>query len=375
MLRKRLLGLTLLLTAAGILFGTTVCLARTEPLYEYIKVEEYDPEDFALLLLPESVFPIEKVIKYEKRLNAGFTFQFEEVTRTFNKGDLLGVEYRVRYQQGQGETYEPLIYSVDYTEADRGIKTSMVSSSWIKAYEFIKNDTEKNALIICWWPHARRLQLFTGRETLVSGPSTGLLKEFPVPDERYAEATRRYELKRFREKEGLENDEKLRDVARMFCSPEAAAIDIMQKHNPLNRPVYIVASAEELPEMENINRLGDGYIKLRKHYVRRFATTFENDMVFLTQWLKGRGIETYYTQVFDDYYTLWFLEDRGDPEMQGALLLRFLPFSTGHGQEIGYFTPVYQSPEAHVWVYRFVPEGVPVRRIDREGARHFGATR
>lgn len=371
---NRLLGLTLLLTAAGILFGTTACYARAEALYEYIEVEEYDPRDFTLVLLPESVFPIEKVVKYEKRLNAKLTLEFGEVARTFHEGDLLGVEYRVRYRNERGETYEPLVYSVDYAETERGIRTNMVSSSWIKAYEFIKSNTEEDALIICWWPHGRNIELFTGREALVTGPSASLIRELPLQSDRYGDATRRYELKRLREKVGLEDDRKLKDVAIMFCSPEAGAIETMQRHNPLNRPVYIIASAEEFPEMDNINRLGGGYIRLRKHYVRKFATTFEKDMVFLTSWLKNRGIESYYIQVFGDYYTVWFLEDQEDPTMQDALLLRFLPLSTGHGQEIGYFKPVFQSPEAHVWVYRFMPEGVPIRRIRREGARNLGAS-
>ena len=162
------------------------------------------------------------------------------------------------------------------------------------------------------------------------------------------------------------------DVARMFCSPEGKALEIMQERNLLGRPLYVVASAEEFPEMENINRLAGGYVKVGRYYIRRFATTFEKDMVLLTQWLKMRGIESYYIQIYQDYYTVWYLEDQYDPSMQEALLLRFLPLGTGHGQEIGYFTPAFQSPEAHVWVYRFVPEGVPVRRINREGARHFG---
>lgn len=373
---KRLIGLALSLTLMNILNEAPVCADRTEPLYEYIKIEEYNPSDFTLVLIPESVFPIEKVIKYEKRLNGEAAFRLgegeKETLRTLQRGDLLGVEYRVRYRNERGETYEPLVYAIDYSETDRGTRTNMVSPSWIKGYEFIKNNTEKDALIICWWPHARRIQLFTGRETLVSGPSADLVEGLPVQNEKYGEATRRYELMRLREKEGLEDDQKLKDVALMFCSPESKALEIVQKYNPLGRPLYVVASAEEFPDMENINRLAGGYVKVGRYYVRRFATTFEKDMVLLTQWLKLRGIESFYIQIYDDYYTVWYLEDQYDPAMQEALLLRFLPLSTGHGQEIGYFTPSFQSPEAHVWVYRFVPEGVPVRKINREGARHFG---
>ena len=58
MVYKRLLGVALLLAVANVLFGTAVCMARTEPLYEYVKVEEYDPENFTLALIPESAFPI-----------------------------------------------------------------------------------------------------------------------------------------------------------------------------------------------------------------------------------------------------------------------------------------------------------------------------
>ncbi len=370
----RLLGTKLLLTFTCVLIGATTCLAGSQPLYEYVKVEEYDPQYFTLVLLPKSVFPIEKVIKYEKRLNADLTIDLGETSRTLRRGSLLAVEYRVRYQQGPGETYEPLVYLIDYSETDRGTRTSLVSPSWIKAYEFIKNKTEENALVICWWPHGRRIKLFTGRDTLVMGPSRSLVEGLPVQNEKYRNATRHYEMKWLREKEGLEDDDKLRDVAKMFCSPEAKALEIMARYNPMGRPLYVVASAEEFPEMENINRLADGYIKVRKHYIRRITTTVAKDMVILRRWLENRGLESYYIQVYDTYYTLWYLDDLDDPTMQEALLLRFLPLSTGHGQEIRYFTPAFQSPEAHVWVYRFVPEGVPVRKIRRrdEGMHHFG---
>lgn len=369
----RLFGAALLFTFACIFIEAATCLAGSQSLYEYIKVEEYDPRDFTLVLIPESVLPVEKVVKYEKRLNADLTVDLGEASRTLRTGALLGVEYRVRYQQRPGETYEPLVYSIDYTETDRGKRTSLVSPSWIRAYEFIKNETEENALIVCWWPHGKRIQLFTGRETLVAGPSESLIKGLPVQSDRHSEATRRYEMKWLREKEGLEDDQKLRDVAMMFCSAEARALEIMSRYNPMGRPLYIIASAEEFPEMENINRLADGYIKIRKHYITRMTTTVAKDVVVLTQWLKNQGIGSYYVQVYDTYYTLWYLEDQGDPTMQEALLLRFLPLTTGHGQEIGYFTPVFQSRDAHVWVYRYVPEGVPVRKLQREGSHHFGS--
>ena len=376
MIYKRLLGFALLLAMANVSFGTAVCIARTEPLYEYIKVEEYNPNNFMVVLIPASAFPIEKVIKYEKRMNADLTIKMgegkKETLRTLRRGDLLGVEYRVRYRDEHGEAFEPLIYSIDYTETDRGVKTNLVSPSWINGYEYIKNNTEEDALIICWWPHSRRIELFTGRETLVVGPSLELLDQLPMQGDRYKEATRRYEQKRLREKVGLENNEELRDVARMFCSPELKALEIMQKYNPTGRPLYVVIGVEEFPELDNINRLGGGYMKIQKNYIQSITTTIEKDMVLLTQWLRTKGIESFYIQIYENYYTLWYVDARGDPSMQDALLLRLLPLSTGHGQEIGYFKPVYQSPEAHVWVYRFMPEGIPVRKLHREGARHGG---
>lgn len=372
MMYRNFLKLALLLPLFCVLSGTAACQARELPLFEYIKVEEYRPHEFTLALIPEAVLPIEGVIKYEKKLNVDLTIDLGKTTRTLHRGDLLGIEYRVRYRTEQGEYYEPLVYSVDYTESDRGVVTSLVTPSWIKAYNFIRDNTEKNALIICWWHHGRRIQLFTGRETLVASPSVGLIEGLSVPGEGHKDATRHYLLRWLREKEGLEDDEKLSDVAKMLCYPEDKALEIMHRYNPLGRPLYVVASAEELPDMENINRLADWYIRLRKHYVRRITTTVPKDMVILRRWLETRGIGSYYVQVYDTYYTVWYLEDQDDPTMQSALLLRFLPLTTGHGQEIRYFKPVFKSPEAHVWVYRYVPEGVPVRKLNREGARHFG---
>ena len=89
-----------------------------------------------------------------------------------------------------------------------------------KGYEFIKDNTEKDALIICWWPHGKRIQLFTGRETLVAGPSAELISGLSVQNERYKEATRRYELTWLREKEGLADDQKLKDVDTVFADPD-----------------------------------------------------------------------------------------------------------------------------------------------------------
>ena len=376
MVYKRLLGVALLLAVANVLFGTAVCMARTEPLYEYVKVEEYSPNNFPLALIPETAFPIETIIKYEKRLNADITIEMGEgekkVRRRLQRGGLFGVEYRARYRDKRGEPFEALLYSIDYTETDRGIKTNLVSPSWINGYKYIRNNTEKDALIICWWTHSRQIEMFTGRETLVLGPSLELLDQMPVEGDRYKQATRRYEQQRLRKKVGLDNNEKLKDVARMFCSPEPKALEIMQKYNPTGRPLYVVIGVEEFLDLEGINRLAGGDLKIQKNYVQSITTTVEKDMVLLTQWLKTKGRESFYVQIFEEYYTLWYVDDRDDPSMQDALLLRLLPLSTGHGQEIGYFKPVFQSPEAHVWVYRFMPEGIPVRRIGRAGARHGG---
>ncbi|MDO8137111.1 MAG: hypothetical protein Q6354_05670 [Candidatus Brocadiales bacterium] len=365
---KKIIGLFIFFSA--ILGWPSTGLPQShESMYQYIKTEEYDPKDFTLALLPNSVLPIEKIVKYEKRLNLTLTLQRGDSSKTLAPGTVLATEYRGKYRW-QGEPYEVLLYYVDYELLPQGKRLSFVSPSWIKAYDFLKRNTEEDALVLCWWHHSKRVQLFSGRETVLSGPSRELVENLPVPGEVNKRATRQYELKWLREREGLEEDQKLRDVARIFCSPEQQFLDIISKYNPQGRPLYILVSAEEFPEIEDMNRLCGGDLKVRSKDIGKVTTTTGGDIALINSWIKLRNISSYYAQIYENYYTLWYLEDEMDSGMKDALLLRLLPLSTGGGQELRYLTPVFKSDEAHVWVYKFVPEGLPAPVKKERGMPH-----
>lgn len=340
-------------------------VALAQSLYEYIKVEEVAPENLTQVLLPTSVVPVEKVIKYEKRLTSDLAITREgggatpdESTVTLPKDSLMAVEYRLRYRSG-GEAYEPLIYYTDYSEVSSGKQVSFASPAWLKAYDFIKNNTERDSLVLCWWHHGKRVKLFTGRETLTSRPSLGLLKGLSVPKGRHERATLDYLLKWIKDREGLEDDMKTKDLARFFCSKEAEAKEILGLLTPADRPVYILVSSEDFQEINAMSRLSEADLKLESRNIRPMSVTgVAGDMSFINQWIKNSGITSYYAQIFPKYYALWYLGDHGNTDMKEALILKLLPLSTGHGQGLSYFQPVFRSDEAHVWVYRFIPQGL-----------------
>lgn len=339
-------------------FLPQVALAQSQSLYEYIKIEEIDLENFTDFLLPNSVVPIEKVIKYEKRLTADLITTLEERTVTLPKNSLMAEEYRIRYHSG-GEVYEPLIYYIDYSEIPWGRLVSFTSPAWLKAYDFIKNHTEEDSLVLCWWHHGKRAKLFTGKGVFTSSPSLELLRGLSIPKGRYEIATLDYLLKWFKDKEGFEDDLKTKEVARFFCSTEAEARETLERLIPGGKPVYILVSAEDFQEINAINRLAGTDLRLQSRNIRPMSVVgVTGDMSFINQWIKNSGITSYYAQIFPKHYTLWYLEDYGDPEMQEALILKLLPLSTGHGQGLRYFQPVFRSDEAHVWVYRFIPQGL-----------------
>ncbi len=113
-------------------------LAQDQSLFTYIKVEETDPGSFTQILLPNPVVPVEKVVKYERRLTADLTITREggvatpdEDTITLPKDYLMDVEYRLRYRSGS-EVYEPLIYYTDYSEISTGRLVSFTSPARLK---------------------------------------------------------------------------------------------------------------------------------------------------------------------------------------------------------------------------------------------------
>ncbi|HHT9157316.1 MAG TPA: hypothetical protein ACFYEA_06930 [Candidatus Tripitaka californicus] len=350
------------------LMGLSLSLPQVvlaQSLYEYIKVEEVAPENFTQILLPTSVVPVEKVIKYEKRLTSDLAITREgggatpdESTITLPKDSLMAVEYRLRYRSG-GEAYEPLIYYTDYSEVSSGKQVSFASPAWLKAYDFIKNNTERDSLVLCWWHHGKRVKLFTGREPLTSKPSMGLLKGLSVPKGRHERATLDYLLKWIKDREGLEDDTKTKDMARFFCSKETEAKEILGLLTPADRPVYILVSSEDFQEINAMSRLAEADLKLESKNIKPMSVTgVAGDMSFINQWIKNSGITSYYAQIFPKYYALWYLGDYGNTDMKEALILKLLPLSTGHGQGLSYFQPVFRSDEAHVWVYRFIPQGL-----------------
>ncbi|HHT9121068.1 MAG TPA: hypothetical protein ACFYD3_11065 [Candidatus Hypogeohydataceae bacterium YC41] len=341
-----------------ILFFFEIGAAQGQSLYEYIKVQETDPENFTEFLLPASIEPIEKVVKYEKRLTTDLIIIKEEHTITLPKDSLIAVEYRLRYRSG-GETYEPLIYYIDYSEVSSGKMVSFTSPAWLKTYDFIKNNTEKDSLILCWWHHGKRVKLFTGKDILTSSPSLELLKGLSVPSDKYQKATLDYLIKWFKDKEGLEDGQKTKDIARFFCSKDAEARELLGILAPGERPVYILVSAEDFPVINAMSRLAEADLKLESKNIRPMSVVgVAGDMSLINQWIKNSGITSYYAQIFPKHYTLWYLEDYGNPEKKEALILKLLPLSTGQGQGLSYFLPVFRSDEAHVWVYRFIPQGL-----------------
>jgi hydroxylamine oxidation protein HaoB len=333
-------------------------LAQGQSLYEYIKVEETDPGSFSQFLLPTSEVPIEKVVKYEKRLTADLPITREESTITLPKDYLMAVEYRLRYRSG-GEVYESLIYCIDYSEVPSGRSISFASPAWLKAYDFIKNYTEKDSLILCWWHHGKRIGLFTGRSAFTSSPSLELLKGLSVPKGRYEKVTIDYLCKWYKDREGTEDEQKTRDLARFFCSKEAGAKELLGLLTPVERPVYVLVSSEDFQEIAAMSRLSGADLKLGSRHIRPMSVTgVAGDMSIINQWIKNSGITSYYAQIFPKHYALWYLEDYGEPEMKETLILKLLPLSTGQGQGLRYFQPVFRSDEAHVWVYKFVPQGL-----------------
>jgi hydroxylamine oxidation protein HaoB len=303
--------------------------------------------------------PIEKVVKYEKRLTADMSLTQEERTFTLPKGSLMAVEYRLRYRSTDGETYETLIYYIDYSEISSGKLISFVSPQWLKAYDFLKNFTEENSLVLCWWSHGKRVKLFAGRETFLSSPSLELLRGLPVPKERYERATIDYLTKWFKDREGLGDNQRIKDLARLFCSKETEARDFLARLAPVERPIYILVSAEDFQDVNDMNRLADADLELQSKHIRPMSVVgVAGDMSLINQWIKNSGITSYYAQIFPKHYTLWYLEDYEYPEMKESLILKLLPLSTGHGQGLRYFQPVFKSDEAHVWVYRFIPQGL-----------------
>ncbi len=333
-------------------------LGESQSLYEYIKVAEVDPENFTEFLLPNSTIPIEKVIKYEKRLTADLPIHREERTVTLPKDSIMAVEYRLRYNYG-GEVYEALIHEVDYSKVYTGRLASFVSPSWMKAYDFIRSNTERDALFVCWWHHGKRLRLFTGRESVVSSPSLELLQGLSIPKGRHEKTTLDYLTRWFKDKEGLGDERKTRDVARFFCSKDTEAKEILRFLTLENRPIYILVSSEDFQEVMTMSSLASADLKLESRDIKPMSVVgVAGDMSLINQWIKNSGITSYYAQIFPKYYSVWYLEDYEYPEMKETLILKLLPLNTGQGQGLRYFQPVFRSDEAHVWVYRFVPEGL-----------------
>ena len=101
---------------------------------------------------------------------------------------------------------------------------------WKDAGEWIRNHTEKNALLIHWWDYGYYMQVFADRYTIVDGGNAG-----PPILERNGSLNRNI------------------DVALAFLSTEEEFKRLMYIYNPDNLPTYVLVSLEELGKSWAIN--------------------------------------------------------------------------------------------------------------------------
>ncbi len=121
-------------------------------------------------------------------------------------------------------TSKGISYATGMKYADIGVMP------WKDAGEWIKNNTEKNSLLIHWWDYGYYLQVFADRYTIVDGGNAGP----PIP-----------------ERNGSWN--RNIDVALAFLSPEEEFERLMYIYNPDNLPTYVLVSLEELGKSWAIN--------------------------------------------------------------------------------------------------------------------------
>jgi hydroxylamine oxidation protein HaoB len=348
-------GKIILLALLLLIFGGFGCVsyfADIEPgkklPYEYVKVEDIPPENFDKIEGFKTAIPLQSIVKYEQKVMFGYSIGEGELEEKYTKGEIISIQYLAKFKWGE-RNYEIPIY-VDGIPA--------VSQPWRDGFEWIKEHTEEDALILTWWDYGPYCRLFGGRETIIAGYPKNYLRTvstYTITEElgeKYGEDIITYEESWFEKTRGFESRGKIEDIATMFCSPENEALEIIKKYNPENKPVYVIVSNEEFGKSGAINYIANDQLFLISFPVSKTGNP-EADQRTL-QGILGTQISTYYVIDYGTYYLVWGLNQRDEkgelhPEWSDKLLAKLLPFNTGYGQGLKHFQLVYQN--GHVYVY------------------------
>lgn len=220
-----------------------------------------------------------------------------------------------------------------------------VPQQWYRAMNWIRENTEENAVIISWWDYGYWIQAIGLRRTVVDGGNAGkLVYNLPIT-------------------EGLEyrgsTYHRDHDMALMFTSKEDEALKYLRPYVDYTKvPTYVLVSYEEFGKSSAINHIAQDDLYIFPQGIPRTGNN-DADSKALQEFIERNRIESYFIVNAGNNFIVWitgFAPERGyDPEMKNKLLAKLLPFSTGYGKGLKHFKLVYSDPWDYILIYKVIP--------------------
>jgi asparagine N-glycosylation enzyme membrane subunit Stt3 len=199
-------------------------------------------------------------------------------------------------------------------------RRSDLPAPWLDATLWMKENTPENSVIMFWWDYGYYFQAIAERATVADGGAN-----VPVNVK----------------------------LAHMFTSPEDEAMKIIKGFVDYKEvPTYMVVSIEEFGKSSAINHIAQDDLWIGSYDIPSTGNP-QQDNQAISNFLAQSGLTSYHVVNFGNFYKIWFLADRGKPEMKDKLLAKLLPFNTGHGQGLKHFELVY-TKHGYIWIYKIV---------------------
>ncbi len=199
---------------------------------------------------------------------------------------------------------------------------------WENAMEALKENSPEDSVVIAWWDYGYVIQGLGERAT-IADPGGGT--------------------------------ERRKDIAKILTSNEDDALEIIEKYNKDDKPVYVIVSFEEFMLANTINFRADDGMYFYKNTIEKSGSR-EVDERAIDDFLEVNNIESYAIENIGNHWRIWFTgfvpagndELLPDPDMKNKLLPKMLPFNTGAGAGLDRFKPVYNDDSNYIFIYQMV---------------------
>ncbi len=302
----------------------------SNPAIAYEKVQEIKAAD-ANFPVFTTYFPADSLAKY-------LVHQGENATLSLDA---------VQYRANDGGTRQAIVYLPDNSVAQPTQEIKKLRHDlWAEAMLAVTQNTDEKTLFLSWWDNSQRIDLLSGRLTWARAPiaaafaGNGEQKLWQQIADPFAK-----------------DEAPLRVLAKWLAMDAQQALKEMTGTLPANIPVYLLACADDLARVNEIERLSGKKLGFEARIFPQ-SGDMHSQIAEVKRWASETGSGSYLVQTIPGQgIRAWRITDS---ETENTLLAKMLPFTSSLAKPLENLEAVYQSSwGAYLTIYHWRRDAAP----------------